>query len=125
MKSENIRRKSIKLSSPREIRKALSRVANMVLNHEIDGKTANSIVYICHAILGTFNKIDELEGGTQPMKCNRQFTIQQLLRAAEITGDSDKREQYLDEAEKLIRLELSKEALKVAKKVGVFQENNA
>lgn len=122
MEQKSKRRKSLKLSSPREIRKALSRIANMVLNHELDGKTANSIVYICHAILGTFNKMDELEGGSQDMKCNRQFTIQQLLRAAEITGDSDRREQYLDEADKLIRLELSKEALTVAKKVGVFQE---
>ena len=59
------------------------------------------------------------------MKSNRQFTIQQLLRAAEITGDSERREQYLNEADKLIRAELSREALAVAKKVGVFQADNA
>lgn len=120
-----MRRKVLKLSTPTEIRRALSRIANMVLNKEIDDKTANSIVYICHAILGTFNKAEEVEGGSNDMKSNRQFTIQQLLRAAEITGDSERREQYLNEADKVIRTELSREALVVAKKVGVFQADNA
>ena len=125
MRSQSERRKCLKLSNPREIRKALSRIANMVLNHEIDGKTANSIVYICNAILGTFNRVEDVEGGSNDMKSNRQCTIQQLLRAAEITGDSERREQYLNEADKLIRAELSREALAVAKKVGVFQADNA
>ena len=120
-----MRRKVLKLSTPTEIRRALSRIANMVLNKEIDGKTAYSIVYICHAILGTFNKAEEVEGGSNDMKSNRQFTIQQFLRAAEITGDSERREQYLNEADKVIRTELSREALAVAKKVGVFQADNA
>ena len=125
MRSQSERRKCLKLSNPREIRKALSRIANMVLNHEIDGKTTNSIVYICNAILGTFNRVEDVEGGSNDMKSNRQFTIQQLLRAAEITGDSERREQYLNEADKLIRAELSREALAVAKRVGVFQADNA
>ncbi|MEG1945289.1 MAG: hypothetical protein RR058_07695 [Oscillospiraceae bacterium] len=61
------RRKSIKLSSPSEVRKALSRVANMVLNGDLDPKAANSIILACNAILGGIRtdeqekKIRELE----------------------------------------------------------------
>lgn len=60
-------RKRLKLDSPQAVRKALSRVANMVLNGEIDSKTANSIILACNAILGGIRtdeqqkKIDELE----------------------------------------------------------------
>lgn len=61
------RRKSLKLSTPQEVRKALSRVANMVINDELDPKQANTLVYICNGILGSIRadeqqrKIDELE----------------------------------------------------------------
>lgn len=56
------------------------------------------------------------------MKTNNQFTIQQLLRAAEITSDGTRREQYLDEADKLIRQELSEKELAAAKEVGIVVE---
>lgn len=62
-----VRRKSIKLTTPNEIRKALSRIANMVLNGEIEPKAANTIILSCNAILGAIRtdeqqkKIDELE----------------------------------------------------------------
>ena len=61
------KRKRLKLSSPYEVRKALSRIANMTLNGEIDTKTANSIILACNAILGGIRtdeqqkKIEELE----------------------------------------------------------------
>ena len=61
------RRKSMKLSTPLEVRRALSRVANMLLNDEIESKAANSIILACNAILGCIRtdeqqkKIDELE----------------------------------------------------------------
>lgn len=61
------RRKSIKLSNPSEVRKALSRIANMVLNGELDPKAANSIILACNAILSGIRtdeqekKIKELE----------------------------------------------------------------
>ena len=57
----------IKLSTPREIRQALSRVANMALNGELEPKQANVVIYAANAILGTIRtdeqqrKIDELE----------------------------------------------------------------
>lgn len=59
--------KRLKLSSPSDVRKSLSRVANMVINGEIDTKEANSIILACNAILGAIRvdeqqkKIDELE----------------------------------------------------------------
>lgn len=61
------RRKTLKLSTPQECRKAISRVANMVLNGEIDPKTANTLLYACNAALNAVrtdeykNKVEELE----------------------------------------------------------------
>lgn len=61
------RRKSLKLDTPQAVRKALARVANMVLNGELDTKTANSIILACNAILSGIRtdeqekKIAELE----------------------------------------------------------------
>lgn len=46
-------RKRLKLTSPQEVRKALSRVTNMVLNEEIDPKAANTIILACNAILSS------------------------------------------------------------------------
>lgn len=54
------RRKQIKLSTPQEIRRALSRIANMTLNEEIDTKVANSLILNCNAILGCI-RTDEQE----------------------------------------------------------------
>jgi len=59
--------KRLKLSTPREVRQALSRVANMVLNGQLDPKAANAIMYACNVILGAIRideqqkKLDELE----------------------------------------------------------------
>lgn len=61
------RRKQIKLSTPLEARRAMARIANMVLNGELDPKAANTILYACNAILGAIRvddqqqKLDELE----------------------------------------------------------------
>lgn len=60
-------RKRIKLSTPGEVRKAIARIANMVLNDELDPKQANCIVAACNVILSGIRtdeqqkKIDELE----------------------------------------------------------------
>lgn len=54
------RRKTLKLSTPADIRRAISRVANMALNNEIDPKTANAILYGCNSALGSI-RVDELE----------------------------------------------------------------
>ena len=62
-----IARLRLKTSTPTEVRRALSRVNNMLLNGEIDPKTANAIIYSCNSILSSIrvdeqqNRIDELE----------------------------------------------------------------
>lgn len=61
------KRRNLKLSNPNDIRKALSRIANMVINGEIDSRDANAITLICNGILGSIRtdeqekKIRELE----------------------------------------------------------------
>lgn len=61
------RRKTLKLSTPEEIRKAIARVANMVLNGEIDHKAANALLYACNSALSAVRtdeykrKVEELE----------------------------------------------------------------
>lgn len=60
-------RKRLRLSTPSEVRKAMSKIANAVLNGDIDPKTANTILYACNSVLASIRideqqkKIDELE----------------------------------------------------------------
>lgn len=57
----------MKLSTPEEIRRAISRIANMVLNKEIEAKEANTLLYACNAALSAVRtdeyrrKVEELE----------------------------------------------------------------
>lgn len=57
----------LRLDTPSNIRKSLSKVANMVLNGEIDTKTANTLTIVCNALLSSIRideqekRIDELE----------------------------------------------------------------
>lgn len=46
-----VRRKTLKLSTPADIRRAISRIANMALNDELDAKQANTLIYACNAAL--------------------------------------------------------------------------
>lgn len=60
-------RKRLKLTTPRQVRQALNRVANMVLNGELEAKDANAIMYACNITLSAIRvdeqerRIDELE----------------------------------------------------------------
>ena len=56
-----------KTSTPKEVRKTLSSLVNLVANDEIDQKKANSIVYITNAIL-TSIRVDEQEKQIQELK---------------------------------------------------------
>lgn len=62
------RRKTLKLSAPADIRRAISRVANMVLNEEITPTRADVLIAACNAALRAFKtdeqekKLVELEG---------------------------------------------------------------
>ena len=57
----------LKTRTPTEVRRTLSRVMNMVVNGELDNKTANTIILGCNAVLSAIRtdeqqrKIDELE----------------------------------------------------------------
>lgn len=59
--------KRLKMSTSRDVRRTVNRIANMLLNSEIDPKTANSILYACNVCLGAIRtdeqekKLDELE----------------------------------------------------------------
>jgi len=61
------RRKVLKLSTPADVRRAISRIANMALNNEIDSKTANTLIYACNSALTAVRtdeykrKVEELE----------------------------------------------------------------
>ena len=60
-------KKRLKMSDPREIRRALNRISNMLLNGEITPTVANSVIYACNVALGAIRvheqgkRIEELE----------------------------------------------------------------
>ena len=62
------------MTTARETRKAVNRIANMLLNGEIDSKTANAILYAANVTLGAIRtdeqqaKIDELEKIVEEIK---------------------------------------------------------
>lgn len=49
--SRNGRKIKLRWNTPREVRRSLARVNNMVLNHELTAKEANSIFYSANLIL--------------------------------------------------------------------------
>ena len=57
----------LSMKTPQEVRRSLNRIANMVLNGEIEPKVANTIILACNAVLGSIRtdeqqkKLDELE----------------------------------------------------------------
>lgn len=61
------RRKTMRMSTPGDIRRCIARINNMLLNDEIDPKRANAIIYGCNAALSAIRideqqaKLDELE----------------------------------------------------------------
>ncbi len=60
-------KKRLKLSTATEVRRALNRVANMVLNGEIEAKDANAIMYACNITLAAI-RIDEQEKRLQELE---------------------------------------------------------
>lgn len=67
-------KKRLKMSTSREVRRAVNRIANMLLNGEIDAKTANAILYAANVTLGAIRtdeqqaKLDELERIVEEIK---------------------------------------------------------
>lgn len=69
-------KKRLKMGTSREIRRTINRINNMLLNNEIDPKTANALIYGCNAALGAIrvdeqqSKLDELERLIKEMERN-------------------------------------------------------
>ena len=69
-------KKRIKMSTAREARQAANRIANLLLNGEIDSKTANAILYAINVTLGSIRvdeqqrKLDELEQIVEELQTN-------------------------------------------------------
>lgn len=59
--------KRLKMTTSREVRRTVNRIANMLLNGDIDPKAANAILYGCNVCLGAIRvddqqaRLDELE----------------------------------------------------------------
>lgn len=55
------------MSTSREVRRTVNRISNLLLNGELDPKTANALLYACNVALGAIRadeqqrKLDELE----------------------------------------------------------------
>ena len=64
------------MSTSREVRRTINRINNMLLNGDIDAKTANALIYGCNAASGAIRvdeqqaKIDELERLVKEMEAN-------------------------------------------------------
>ena len=62
-----MQKKRLKMTSAREVRRCVNRISNMLLNGELDARTANAILYGCNVCLGAIRiddqgkKLDELE----------------------------------------------------------------
>lgn len=60
-------KRRFKLSTPEEVRKSLAKVANMIVNDEIEPKKASTFTYVCNGILQSIRadeqekRIEELE----------------------------------------------------------------
>ena len=57
----------LRLNSPKDIRKTLAKITNMIVNNEIDSKKANTIIYSCNSILNSIRS-DELEKKIQELE---------------------------------------------------------
>lgn len=72
-----MQKKRMKMGTSREVRRAVNRIANMLLNDEIDPKKANAILYACNVCLGAIRvdeqqaKLDELEQAVEEMRSRK------------------------------------------------------
>lgn len=71
-------KKRLKMGTSTEVRRAVNRINNMVLNGEIDTKTANALLYGCNVCLGAIRvdeqqaKLDDLERLVKEMERNER-----------------------------------------------------
>lgn len=73
-----MQKKRLKMTNSREVRRCVNRISNMLLNGEIDAKTANAILYGCNVCLGAIRvddqqaKLDELEKTIAELEARRR-----------------------------------------------------
>lgn len=60
-------KKRLRMGTSTEVRRTIGKINNMLLNGEVDAKTANALLYGCNVCLGAIRvddqqaKLDELE----------------------------------------------------------------
>ena len=52
-------KKRLKMGTSTEVKRAVNRINNMLLNGEIDAKTANALLYGCNVCLGAIRVDDQ------------------------------------------------------------------
>lgn len=62
------------MGSTTELKRAANKIANMLLNHEIDAKTANALLYSCNVIAGII-RVDEQQ--------KKLYELEQMVKEIE------------------------------------------
>ena len=67
------------MSTSTEVRRAVNKICNMLLNDEIDAKTANGLLYGCNVCLGAIRiddqqvKLNELEKQIKELEAHERY----------------------------------------------------
>ncbi len=56
---DNMPKKRLKMGTSTEVKRAVNRITNMLLNGEIDARTANALLYGCNVCLGAIRVDDQ------------------------------------------------------------------
>ena len=66
-------KKRLKMSTSTEVKRAVNRINNMLLNGEIDAKTANALLYGCNVCLGAIRVDDQQAQLNEREKMVKEF----------------------------------------------------
>lgn len=75
---DDMAKKRLRMSTSTEVRRAVNKINNMLLNGEVDAKTANALLYGCNVCLGAIRvddqqaKLNELEKAIKELESNEQ-----------------------------------------------------
>ena len=56
---DNMPKKRLKMGTSTEVKRAVNRITNMLLNGELDARTANALLYGCNVCLGAIRVDDQ------------------------------------------------------------------
>lgn len=56
---DNMPKKRLKMGTSTEVKRAVNRITNMLLNGEINARTANALLYGCNVCLGAIRVDDQ------------------------------------------------------------------